>query len=131
MHINEVDERTSSWEDSYPRFRVYFHRVDDEDRAWWTFTYDVTGCDVLQVMDWAQREAAEEKLVWALALTGVNHEGRQGLTWLVGLDGVETPCDGSEQDRHRRMWARRTTRVEVPPLDRAPEDADSIDLAPL
>jgi hypothetical protein len=128
VQIVEVDERTSSWEDPAPRFRVYFHRLDAEGEAEWTGTYDVTGCDVLQVIDWAQREAAAGELPWALALVGEQDDGRLGLTWLVGLDGVDTSVSGIEQDRHRRMWARRTGRIGVPALDRAPHDARSLEL---
>lgn len=55
MKVTQVDERTSNWEDSHPVFRVYLHQgFDDEGPASWTDTYDVTGADVLQVVDWAQ-----------------------------------------------------------------------------
>jgi hypothetical protein len=67
MRLLPVDERDSSWEISNPRFRVYLHGSGEESTIGWTGTYDVTGADVLQVIDWAQRQAAGQ-LTYAVAL---------------------------------------------------------------
>lgn len=66
MRLLPVDERDSSWEINNPRFRVYLHGSGEESTIGWTGTYDVTGADVLQVIDWAQRQAAGQ-LTYAVA----------------------------------------------------------------
>ena len=54
MHIERVDERDSSWEDSSPRFRVYFFkRGHPEYGSYATDTYDIADADVLDVLRWA------------------------------------------------------------------------------
>ncbi len=124
MKVRQVDERTSSWEDADPVFRVYLHGASDNaDQASWTDTYDVTGADVLQVIDWAQRQAGEQ-LIYAVALVGQYDDSsgvtRQGLTWLVGMDGCSTPLDNAERDAKSRMLTRRHHPVTVPQADQAP-----------
>lgn len=59
IHVVEVDESDSRWECAQPRFRVYLHGSGRESTLGWTDTYDVTGADVLQVIDWAQRQAGD------------------------------------------------------------------------
>jgi hypothetical protein len=56
----QVDERDASWEGPDPRFRVYLHGSGETETAGWTDTYDITGGDVLQVIDWA--EASRRKV---------------------------------------------------------------------
>jgi hypothetical protein len=51
MQATQVDERDSGWEDPHPRFRVYLHGSSETSTAGWTDTYDITGADVLQVID--------------------------------------------------------------------------------
>jgi hypothetical protein len=49
-----VDERDSSWEDSRPRFRVYFFRGGESvDRSWSVATFDIEEADVLDPIEWA------------------------------------------------------------------------------
>lgn len=125
--IVPVDERDSSWEDGHPRFRVYLHGSGDTETYGWTDTYDITGADVLQVIDWAQRQAGDV-LTYAVALVrdDVEHArinpGRgRGLVWLVGMDGNDTTDPGSADDvTQQRMLARRHHRIDVADLDTMP-----------
>lgn len=125
--ITPVDERDSSWEDAHPRFRVYLHGSGESQTAGWTETYDITGADALQVVDWAQRRAGD-RLTYAVALV-VDDEAREttaggrGLVWLVGMDGNDQPASDREVDTQRRMLARRLDPVVVPAADRMPADA--------
>lgn len=124
IQVTEVDERDSSWEDSSPRFRVYLHGSGESDTRGSTATYDLTGADVLQAIDWAQRQAGSD-LTYAVALVGdvgPSGEPRRGLTWLVGMDGNDFSRTPLEEDRQARMLARRRDPVGVPAADRAPDD---------
>ena len=67
MQIDQVDERDSGWQLSTPLFRVYLHGSGESATAEWTDTYDITGADVVQVIDWAQRQAGTS-LTYAVAL---------------------------------------------------------------
>jgi len=122
MSVVPVDERDSSWEDPRPRFRVYLHAGSRRDDRPWTggatATYDVTGADVLQVIDWAQRQAGSDQ-TYAVALVG-ERGGRRGLTWLVGMDGNDHEDPGTPGHRvQRRMLTRQTSPVGISPADRA------------
>ncbi|MBT9257817.1 hypothetical protein KMZ32_11130 [Phycicoccus sp. MAQZ13P-2] len=134
VRVVRVDERDSGWEVSHPRFGVYLHGSGPESTFGWTDTYDVTGADVLQVIDWAQRQAGDT-LTYAVALVlddpargpTAGASGR-GLVWLVGMDGNTTPVDLDEADALGRMLARRHDAVRVPDADRMPpEDPDPYD----
>jgi hypothetical protein len=59
MQVIQVDERDSGWEDPDPRFRVCLHGSRATSTGRWTDTYDITGADVLQVIDWAQRGSTD------------------------------------------------------------------------
>lgn len=125
--IVSVDERDSCWEDAHPRFRVYLHGSGESSTAGWTDTYDLTGCDFLQVIDWAQRQAGGS-LTYAVALLSdlETVDGAtpvlRGLTWLVGMDGNDvTEGSPDEADVQRRMLARRHDPVIVPVADRLPD----------
>ena len=128
--IEPVDERDSSWEVADPRFRVYLHSSGPETTYGSTWTYDITGADVLQVIDWAQRQAGD-RLTYAVALVyddaaseRLNLGHGRGLVWLVGMDGNETTADGSgERAVHQRMLMRRTQPVVVPAADSMPVSA--------
>lgn len=120
MQVSQVDERDSSWEDPDPRFRVYLHGSDEASTGGWTDTYDVTGADVLQVIDWAQRQAGD-RLTYAVALVRDDTDSGRGLVWLVGTDGNETTEEQSAgREVQRRMLRRRSHPVRVPEGDRAP-----------
>ena len=128
LRIVGVDERNSNWERHRPRFRVYLHWSGESSTLGGTSTYDVTGADVLQVVDWAQRQAGEKR-TWAVALVldDAAEEERnpgcgRGLVWLVGMDGNDGPVDSHEEETQRRMLARRGVPVEVPPTDRMPPE---------
>lgn len=118
------------WEDLAPRFRVYLHGSGDSSTVGWTDTYDITGADVLQVIDWAQRQAGD-RLTYAVALVRDDEEQEQerrtpghgrGLVWLVGMDGDDSTEAGSqEREVQRQMLRRRLDPVGIPDTDRAPE----------
>jgi len=57
MDVVEVDERDSSWEDPSPRFRVYLYEDRHGSGSYGTRTYDITGADVLETIQWARRAA--------------------------------------------------------------------------
>lgn len=126
VQIEQVDERDNNWEVSGPRFRVYLHG-SGETTLGWTDTYDITGADILQVIEWAQRQAGDS-LTFAVALVhdDVAREelepGRgRGLIWLVGMDGNTHPIDDGETATLNRMLARRRDPVGVPAADRMPD----------
>lgn len=128
MQVSQVDERDSGWEDSDPRFRVYLHGSGETSTGGWTDTYDITGAEVLQVIDWAQRQAGD-RLTYAVALVRDDKERERlnpghgrGLVWLVGMDGNDTTEEGSAQrEVQRQMLGRRLSPVSIPKTDRAPE----------
>ena len=113
VRIAQVDERDSSWESDGPRFRVYLHGSSEESTSGWTDTYDITGADVLQVIDWAQWQAGDS-LTYAVALVRddkaheeLNPGHGRGLVWLVGIDGNTNPFDEDVREAAalRRMLA--------------------------
>lgn len=118
-----VDERDASWEGPDPRFRAYLHGSGETETAGRTDTYDITGGDVLQVIDWAQQQAGG-KLTYAVALvvedTTQPADERQGLVWLLGRDGNDVDTDPDELTRHQRMLSRRAHPVGVPDFDAVP-----------
>lgn len=125
VNVVGVDERDSSWEDNDPRFRVYLLEGGDEPgRSWTTDTYDITGADVLEVVDWARDHAGDG--VFAVALVrgnptryrGIDHAGSSGSsamtptaarcprpssTWRIGC----TKCEGKQSERRRRVRRQR------------------------
>ena len=126
VQIVPVDERDSNWENGSPRFRVYLHRGVGETTYGSTDTYDVTGADVLQVIDWAQRQAGDS-LTYAVALVyddksegQLNQGCDRGLVWLVGMDGNTSAVNSEETEVLARMLRRRRDPVGVPSGDRMP-----------
>jgi hypothetical protein len=126
VEIVGVDERDSHWENDHPRFRVYLRRTQGSYIGGWTETYDITGADVMQVIDWAQRRAGES-LVYSVALVYDDRAQEQsmpghgrGLVWLVGMDGDQSQLDPVETEIQQRMLARRREPITVPPADRMP-----------
>lgn len=126
VEIGQVDERDNNWENSHPRFRVYLHGSGQASTYGWTDTYDIAGADVLQVIDWAQRQAGDS-LTYAVALV-YDDEAREqrnpgcgrGLVWLVGMDGNDTPRGARETETQQRMLARRLDSIGIPSADRMP-----------
>lgn len=126
VQVTRVDERDNGWEDSHPRFRVYLHGSGEKSTDGWTDTYDITGADVLQVIDWAQRRAGQE-LTYAVALVHTDNNRERpnagffpGLVWLIGMDGngsTEGNPDGLAVQQ--RIFARRRSPVGIPDADRA------------
>jgi hypothetical protein len=126
VQIVGVDERDNNWENNHPRFRVYLHGSGQSSTYGWTDTYDVTGADVLQVIDWAQRQAGDS-LTYAIALVyddearAQRNPGRgRGLVWLVGMDGNDIPAGPQETETQQRMLARRREPVRLPSADEMP-----------
>ncbi|WP_341926341.1 hypothetical protein [Nocardioides psychrotolerans] len=129
LQIVQVDERDNNWENTRPRFRVYLHGSGETTTHGWTDTYDIAGADVLQVIDWAQRQAGES-LTYAVALVHDDRASEQldpgrarGLVWLVGIDGNTNAMDPEETQAMQRMVARRREPVGVPAADRMPPGA--------
>ena len=132
VQIVPVDERDSRWEINAPRFRVYLHGSGETTTYGWTATYDITGADVLQVIDWAQRQAGDS-LTYAVALVyddearrQTNAEDARGLVWLVGMDGNTNAQSPKEVEILNRMLVRRRDHVGVPRSDRIYEGAPSV-----
>jgi hypothetical protein len=124
--IVPVDGRGSGWESTRPRFRVYFQRAQDSYIGGWTDTYDVTGADIVQVIDWAQRQAGQ-RFVYAIALVCDDRAREQsmpghgrGLVWLLGTDGNRSDLDVAEAETQRRMLARRRKPIQLAPSDHMP-----------
>ena len=127
VQIVQVDERHSGWEHSRPRFRVYLHGSGESSTHGWTDTYDITGADVLQVIDWAQRQAGDS-LTYAIALVyddtaqeQMNPGFGRGLVWLVGMDGNDSATHPEEEATQQRMLVRRRSPIDVPVGDRMPQ----------
>lgn len=133
VSIVPVNERDSGWEDHRPRFRVYLHGSGEASTGGWTATYDVTGADVLQVIDWAQAQAGDIR-TYAVALIyddrtkeGTSPGYGRGLVWLVGMDGNDHDPDGAGVvGAQERMLKRRSAPVAIPVGDRMPPDVLSI-----
>ena len=130
IEIEPVDERDSNWEVPTPRFRVYLHSSGPDKTYGSTWTYDITGADALQAIDWAQRQAGD-RLTDALALVidDPTEEQRnpghgRGLVWLVGMDGNDnTEKDPEQRAVQKRMLMRRTKPVVNAPSDTVPPGA--------
>ena len=126
VQIEQVDERDNNWEDNQPRFRVYLHGSGVSSTYGSTDTYDVTGADVLQVIDWAQRRAGDS-LTYAIALVYDDADKERqdpghgrGLVWLVGADGNDRATSGHDIDAQHRMLARRHDPVRLSRVDLMP-----------
>ena len=135
VSIVPVDERDSGWENDRPRFRVYLHGSAESSTAGWTATYDVTGADVLQVIDWAQIQAGEGR-TYAVALVYDDRAQEEstpgygrGLVWLVGRDGNDQqPLDHLLGETQQRMLKRRSAPLVVPEVDKMPARVPSVSL---
>jgi hypothetical protein len=133
VSIVPVDERDSGWEDHEPRFRVHLHGSGESSTSGWTATYDITGADVLQVIDWAQAQAGDT-LTYAVALVYDDkaEEDRnpgygRGLVWLIGMDGNDhVPRDALLIATQHRMLELRSAPSVIPEVDRMPPDVPSV-----
>jgi hypothetical protein len=132
VRIVPVDERDSGWEQSHPRFRVYLHGSGEASTAGWTATYDVTGADVVQIIDWAQRQAGDTR-TYAVALVYDDEARdedpgyRRGLVWLLGMDGNDyAPESPFAVTTQHRMLKRRAAPIVVPEADRMPPGVPSL-----
>lgn len=136
VSIVPVDERDCGWEVNSPRFRVYLHGSGEASTAGWTATYDVTGADVVQVIDWAQAQAGAGR-TYAVALVyddSAQEESTpgfgRGLVWLVGMDGNDhDPEDPVLVATQERMLQRRQTPLVVPDGDRMPDGVSTVSAA--
>jgi hypothetical protein len=132
VEVLGVDERDSSWEKPDPRFRVYLHGSGASATPGWTATYDITGADVIQVIDWAQRQAGDV-LTYAVALVcdDTSREPREpgrarGLVWLLGADGNDSAELRRTAEAQQRMVGRRGAPLGIPEQDRMPDGAPSV-----
>ena len=96
MHIEDVDERDSTWEQHESTYRIYF--ATGPHRA--IRTVDVTGATLSEAHEWAKATAPAGALI-AIALVGRNSSGHKGLIWLIGMD----PNDHAESELEQRMLA--------------------------
>ncbi len=105
--ITEVDERDSCWEDHsalLPDLRFDAGREGSHGTA----TYDIAEADVLQVNDWARRQAGVDGLC-AVALIGEANDdvdamrANRDLTWLISADANDVPPYG---DAHAHLMHR-------------------------
>ncbi|CAN5345232.1 hypothetical protein BH09ACT12_BH09ACT12_27930 [soil metagenome] len=132
--LESVDERDSSWEDNNPHFRVYLHGSGENVTHGATATYDIRGADLLQVIDWSQRQAGSH-LTFAIALVRDDPDrptgDRRGLVWLVGMDGNDVAHSAQESSVQERMLIRRTHPVGIARNDRMPGEVGDIPGAPL
>ena len=116
VKIEPVDERDSRWESHDARFRVYVFeesgwRAEADgslSQGYSTATWDVTGADLLDVIQWAE-ERAGDRGVYSVALVADVYEAHrdQGLVWLVGRDYQDTPMDDRSRDVQKQMLGRR------------------------
>ena len=108
MKVDPVDERDSGWEDSRPRFRVYFFAGDGPGHHTWT--YDITDADVLDVIRWAQTEAGADRMFAVALVQDDLTRGQQlarGLVWLLGMDANDVTSTESEELCQAAMRRRR------------------------
>lgn len=96
MHIEEVDERDSTWEQHDSTFRVYFAQGPDRSIT----TFDDSGATFSEVHEWTKNQAPDDTII-AIALVGLDSRGLKGLTWLLGMD----PNDHPESEIEFRMLA--------------------------
>lgn len=93
-------------------------------RRWKRWRALLPSVDVLQAIDWAQRQAGDT-LTYAVALVyddkaeeALNPGRGRGLVWLVGMDGNDDPMNIQEVDVQRRMLDRRGDAGILPVADR-------------
>lgn len=77
MNVRSVDPRDQTWEVGRPSYRAYFH-----DAGGASDEYQVSGADVVEVIDWAESQKGERTYVLYAC---VPHDGL-GLVRLLGTD---------------------------------------------
>jgi hypothetical protein len=112
MNVVPVDERDSAWEDSSPRYRVYFFAGDGP--GCHTSTFDVTDAEMLEVVQWAEHEAGLQRM-FAIALVRDEvrvggGEPERGLVWLLGADANDSGDTDALRVRQATMRSRRRHR---------------------
>lgn len=123
MRVVQSDERDVSWESHHPVFRVYFHSSSLQRTAGPTATYDVSGADLLQVIDWAQSHGGD-RFTFAIALLTLSNYCDRGLVWLVGVDGNDEGHREALLSNQTRMLSRRKHPVKIPVADKSPVPHD-------
>lgn len=111
VSIVPVDERDSGWEDHRPRFRVYLHGSGESSTGGWTATYDVTGADVLQVVDWAQAQAGDSR-TYAVALVYDDRAKEKASPAAVGVRAPRT--EGALRWRPQALRTAQSPETEPP-----------------
>lgn len=126
MKISRADENSLTREAYDPVFRVYFHDSLPEATRGATEVFDVSGLDVVQAINWAQRIARNQRTFSIALIDGRTRSGDVSITWLVGCDGNDDALAGSSDvdqwvaAQQRRMLLRRQCPVGIAPFDEAP-----------
>jgi hypothetical protein len=91
VKVESVDERTTSWEQDFPTYRVYFWDVTTMPGSLFSvYTYELTEAhNVQQVLAWADANA-RGRIYQVFVITG--EEGHRGLLHLCGT----TPTNPSD-----------------------------------
>jgi len=115
MHITEVDERDSRWENPSARYRMYSFSGPDLRVS----THDYTDVDLGDVLAAGARGDRADAL-WSLALVVDDSTHGRGLTWLTGMDYNDFPDTPAEWRARRVMQDRflmaASQRGQNPPL---------------
>lgn len=77
MQVTSVDPRDANWEVETPRYRVYFWTSDAASSE-----YELTGGDVQDVLEWAERHRGRR----TYTLYACVDENGMGLVRLAGVD---------------------------------------------
>jgi len=86
LEVRSVDPRDQRWEAWQPAYRVYFRRPERGGYA--SREFELSGGDVLEVLSWADRNAAEGE-TYTLHVTASTADGL-GLIRLAGDDPTRT-----------------------------------------
>ncbi len=86
-------------------FRVYLTAATDGTMGA-TRVYDLTACDPLDAVHWAERTAEETGELYSIALC-LGATDAATLYWLVGTDGYDLPTEENEGPRRRMLGQRR------------------------
>lgn len=102
LDVRAADERDSAWENSDPRFRVYFFEPAGDSFS--SQVHDLGGCDVLQAVEWARAHANGRLFSVALVDDPAHpHEAARGLRWILGNDANDSATTAWSAEARRRM----------------------------